>query len=93
VKTTREPEFQKQLTRRLKGEGGDSKRETRHTKFLVEEYAALLTKARYEVLAQINTPAVSDVESGVNAAFQVGRHPASAREASIFEIAILKGCV
>jgi hypothetical protein len=72
VKTTGEPDFKKQLTSRLKGERGDSKKDSRHTKFLVEEYAALLTKARFELLDQVRTPAVSDVEAGVNTAFQVG---------------------
>jgi len=72
VQTTREPDFKKQLTRRLKGEGGNSKKDVRHTRYLVEEYAALLTKARLELLVHLRTPAVSDVQAAVEAAFQVG---------------------
>ena len=68
MKQSPPPELKQQLLRRL----GNAKK----SKFLVEEYAAHLAKARAELLSNLETPPVSDVEAAVTQTFQVRKVPA-----------------
>lgn len=65
-KTSKPPDFKKQILRRLKQEG-----DTKRSKQLAENFALNLSTARTELLRQLDVPPLSDAEPAVSEAFQV----------------------